>query len=150
MMEAFTAYIKTISALTVFSVAVGLLMPKGNFRQYTRWILGLLVLLAVLKPMLGLFRLEEMDFSQFFALPEQEVSYDAELGENWTRKTMENQVLSELQRQEQNVDGVHIAWNEESGLPEEMEISGKNLPDSLKEDVAKEYGMETEAVTLVP
>ena len=65
MMEAFTAYIKTISALTVFSVAVGLLMPNGNFRQYTRWILGLLVLLAVLKPMLGLFRLEEMDFSQF-------------------------------------------------------------------------------------
>lgn len=150
MMEAFTAYIKNISALTVFSVAVGLLMPNGNFRQYTRWILGLLVLLAVLKPMLGLFRLEEMDFSQFFALPEQEVSYDAELGENWTRKTMENQVLSELQRQEANVDGVHIGWNEESGLPEEMEISGKNLPESLKEDAAKEYGLETEAITLVP
>lgn len=150
MMEAFTAYIKTISALTVFLVAVGLLMPKGNFRQYTRWILGLLVLLAVLKPMLGLFHLEEMDFSQFFALPEQEVSYDAELGENWTRKTMENQVLSELQRQEPNVDDVHIAWNEESGLPEEMEISGKNLPESLKEDAAKEYGMETEAIMLAP
>ena len=100
--------------------------------------------------MLGLFHLEEMDFSQFFALPEQEVSYDAELGENWTRKTMENQVLSELQRQEPNVDDVHIAWNEESGLPEEMEISGRNLPESLKEDAAKEYGMETEAITLVP
>ena len=31
-----------------------------------------------------------------------------------------------------------------------MEISGKNLPESLKEDAAKEYGMETEAITLVP
>lgn len=89
-------------------------------------------------------------FFRFFALPEQEVSYDAELGENWTRKTMENQVLSELQRQEANVDGVHIGWNEESGLPEKMEISGKNLPESLKEDAAKEYGLETEAIALVP
>ena len=48
------------------------------------------------------------------------------------------------------MDDVHIAWNEECGLPEEMEISGRNLPKSLKEDAAKEYGMETEAIMLVP
>ena len=48
------------------------------------------------------------------------------------------------------MDGVHIGWNEESGLPEKMEISGKNLPESLKEDAAKEYGLETEAIALVP
>ena len=48
------------------------------------------------------------------------------------------------------MDGVHIGWNEESGLPEKMEISGKNLPESLKDEVAKKYGVETEAITLVP
>lgn len=55
MIAMFTAYIKTITALTVFAVMAGLLMPDGKFRQYTRWVLGLLVLTAMLDPVLQLF-----------------------------------------------------------------------------------------------
>lgn len=72
---------------------------------------------------------------------------------NWEKIGHERQwkirFCRNCKRQEANVDGVHIGWNEESGLAGEREIT-KNLPESLKEDAAKEYGLETEAITLVP
>ena len=61
-------------------------------------------------------------------------------------------VCTYLQMLKYEADGLRVLCVQaaESGLPEEMEISGKNLPESLKEDAAKEYGLETEAITLVP
>ena len=59
MMEAFAAYIKTITALAVFSALVGLLLPEGKYRRYTELVLGILVLTAVLRPLLGLFHAAE-------------------------------------------------------------------------------------------
>ena len=47
MMEAFAAYIKTITALAVFSALVGLLLPEGKYRRYTELVLGILVLLGL-------------------------------------------------------------------------------------------------------
>lgn len=55
MMEAFTAYIKTITALTVFSALAGMLLPEGKYRRYAELVLGIMVLTAVLHPLLGLF-----------------------------------------------------------------------------------------------
>lgn len=54
MMEAFTAYIKTITALTVFSALVSLLLPDGRYRRYAELVLGILILTAVLSPLLHL------------------------------------------------------------------------------------------------
>ncbi len=51
MVDAFTAYIKTITALTVFSVMAELLLPEGKFSAFLRPILGALVLFAVLQPL---------------------------------------------------------------------------------------------------
>ena len=59
MMAAFAAYIKTITALAVFSALVGLLLPEGKYRRYTELVLGILVLPAVLRPLLGLFHAAE-------------------------------------------------------------------------------------------
>ena len=39
MMAAFAAYIKTITALAVFSALVGLLLPEGKYRRYTELVL---------------------------------------------------------------------------------------------------------------
>ena len=58
MMAAFAAYIKTITALAVFSALVGLLLPEGKYRRYTELVLGILVLTA-LRPLLGLFHAAE-------------------------------------------------------------------------------------------
>lgn len=54
MMAAFTAYIKTITALTVFSAFVGILLPEGKYRRYAELVLGIMVLGAVLQPFLRL------------------------------------------------------------------------------------------------
>ena len=55
MMDAFAAYIKTITALTVFSALAGILLPEGKYRRYADLVLGIMVLGAVLKPLLRLF-----------------------------------------------------------------------------------------------
>ena len=54
MMDAFTAYIKTITALTVFSALAGILFPEGKYRRYAELILGIMILEAVLHPLLKL------------------------------------------------------------------------------------------------
>lgn len=54
MMEAFMAYIKTITALTVFSALTGILLPEGKYRRYAELVLGIMVLGAVLDPLLRL------------------------------------------------------------------------------------------------
>ena len=54
MMETFTAYIKTITALTIFSALVSILLPEGKYRRYAELVLGIMVLGAVLDPLLRL------------------------------------------------------------------------------------------------
>ena len=54
MMDAFTAYIKTVTALTIFSALAGILLPEGKYRRYAELVLGVMVLEAVLDPLLGL------------------------------------------------------------------------------------------------
>ena len=51
MMETFTAYIKTITALTIFSALTGILLPEGKYRRYAELVLGIMVLGAVLEPL---------------------------------------------------------------------------------------------------
>ena len=54
MMDAFTAYIKTVTALTIFSALADILLPEGKYRRYAELVLGIMVLEAVLAPLLGL------------------------------------------------------------------------------------------------
>lgn len=57
MMEAFAAYIKTITALTIFSALAEMLLPEEKYRRYAELVLGIMVLGAVLQPFLRLFAL---------------------------------------------------------------------------------------------
>ena len=54
MMDAFTAYIKTVTALTIFSALAGILLPEGKYWRYAELVLGVMVLEAVLDPLLRL------------------------------------------------------------------------------------------------
>ncbi|MBO5329395.1 stage III sporulation protein AF [Anaerotignum sp.] len=54
MMDAFAAYIKTITALTIFSALANILLPEGKYRRYAELVLGVMVLGAVLQPLLRL------------------------------------------------------------------------------------------------
>lgn len=54
MIEAFAAYIKTITALTIFSALTELLLPESRQRRYAQLILGIFILTAVLQPLFQL------------------------------------------------------------------------------------------------
>ena len=59
MLGAFGAYIKTITALTIFSAMVCILLPDGSSRKYVELVLGIMILTAVLGPMIKLFHLSD-------------------------------------------------------------------------------------------
>ena len=64
MITAFTAYIKTITALTIFSALTELLLPDGRQRRYAQLILGIFILTAVLHPFLQLMGKAEVPVMQ--------------------------------------------------------------------------------------
>lgn len=56
---AFASYIKTITALTIFSTMACMFLPNNSFRKYLELVLGILILSAVIKPMAALFQIED-------------------------------------------------------------------------------------------
>ncbi len=61
MTEAFSAYIKTIAAVTLFAAFSEMLMPDNSFKKYVQLVTGILLLTVMVKPMLNLFHLEAKD-----------------------------------------------------------------------------------------
>lgn len=62
MFVAFSAYIKTITALTIFSTMACMFLPNNTFRKYLELILGIMVLSAIVQPLVSLFQLENITF----------------------------------------------------------------------------------------
>lgn len=56
MITAFTAYIKTITALAIFSALTELLLPDSRERRYAQLVLGIFMLTAVLHPLFCLMK----------------------------------------------------------------------------------------------
>lgn len=54
MTEAFSAYIKTIAAVTLFMAFAEMLMPDNSFKKYIHLVTGILLLTVMVKPMLSL------------------------------------------------------------------------------------------------
>lgn len=56
MLEAFSAYIKNIAVFTLFAAFAELLIPENNFKKYLSFVMGMLLLTAILKPMFSIFQ----------------------------------------------------------------------------------------------
>ncbi len=141
MTEAFTAYIKTITALIVFSATASLFLPNGNFRQYTKWVLGVLVLTAMIEPIWRLFDVEDTEISIQHMLAEQP-QYDTQLQQKWVEKSAEQTILSTLQSEYPDI--VDIQMQPENG----MEIVVKEKTEGLEQQIAKKYGLQEENITI--
>ncbi|WP_304507209.1 stage III sporulation protein AF [Anaerotignum sp.] len=111
MMAALSAYIKTITALTIFSALACMLMPDGSFRKYVELVLGVLVLTAVLNPFLRIFGTDK--------------GY-MELGLLQNQARMEKYFLSSEEYEEIEQQRVTAAY-------------GQVLEDRVKEDLAQKY-----------
>ena len=152
MIEAFTSYIKTITALTLFSALAELFMPEGNFRKYLEMVLGIMVLAAVVQP---LFRLGESEIPIFPAEIsvqshlQKEKNY-AKMQEKWVRdaytKEMEEGILADLQNQYSTVEWVRATWEKDPkkhtyGSLQSMVIGGNKVPKEVGKYAAERYNL---------
>lgn len=159
MAEAFAAYIKTITALTLFSVMAGLLMPEGSFRKYLEMVLGVMILSAVIQPLFHLGDQVTLPKVQWEAagLPDAE-DYDA-LQEKWSHDAYEAQleaaVLTDLQAEDDTVEWVRVSWDQDPssdtyGSLESLEIGGKDTQEQIKTYAARRYELNPADISVTP
>ncbi len=159
MTEAFTAYIKTITALTLFSALAGLLMPEGKFRKYLEMVLGILVLSAVVQPLLRLGTSEPMEIQtkafSVSALPKRDY---AKMQEKWVHRAytekMEEGILSDLQSKYSTVKWVRVKWEEDTekdtyGSPTALTIGGNGVTEEIRTYGAERYRLPLSNVQIV-
>ena len=164
-METFGAYIKTITALTIFSALACMLMPEGSFRKYVELVLGVLVLTAVLNPFLRIFgadqgRMElgilqnqariEKKFQSAEAYEEiEEARISAAYGQ-----VLEERVMEDLTKKYDEIEWVNVTFcqdfeDQDYGTIEGMVIGypGDNAG-KIQTYAAKRYGLTEDAVTV--
>lgn len=151
MLEAFSAYIKNIAVFLLFSAFVELLIPENHFKKYVRFVMGLLLLIAVLRPMLLLFQrgadIELQTIQKMVSIGAREYRIENGIQEKWNnemildiyRKELEQKWTNELQY-EFNTKEVCVLM-EISERPEEYGriISVKIVGGSKKGEEMKEY-----------
>ncbi len=165
MMEALGAYIKTITALTIFSALACMLMPEGSFRKYVELVLGVLVLTAVINPFLRVFGTDKghmelgllqnqvrMEKSFLSAQDYEEMEHErisAAYGQ-----VLEERVKEDLTKKYEDIEWVNITFcqdfeDEDYGMIQSIVISypGENAG-KIQTYAAKRYGLAEEAVTV--
>lgn len=145
MTEAFTAYIKTITALIVFSATTSLFLPNGTFRQYTKWVLGVLVLTAMIEPIWRLFDTEhtELTMHQIVAM---QPEYDTQLQQKWVKKTAEQTMLTELQKEYPQI--LSVDMQQQNGDTHSIKIIVEEKIAGMEHSIAKKYGLEEENILI--
>lgn len=162
-MEAFSAYIKTITALTIFSALACMLMPDGSFRKYVELVLGVLVLTAVLNPFLRLFGSDKGDLElglmqnqarlekTFLTAEEYEQIEHQRMTEAYGQ-VLEDRVKEDLTKKYREIDWVEVTFcqdieEEDYGMIESITIGSTDEDaDKIQTYTAKRYGLPEEAV----
>lgn len=164
-MEGFGAYIKTITALTIFSALACMLMPDGSFRKYLELVLGALVLATVLQPFLQLFggaagdmelgilrnrlRLEETLLSPQAYLEIEQQRLDAAYA-----AVLEEKIEEDIRKKFPEIEWVRVDFcrdteGENYGMPEQITIgSGDEAAEKIHAYTAKRYGLAETAVSV--
>lgn len=65
MIEAFTAYIKTIAAFTLFVAFAEMLMPENSFKKYIQLIMGIMLLSVMLMPLFQMLHIKNWDLDKW-------------------------------------------------------------------------------------
>lgn len=165
MLEAFGAYIKTITALTIFSALACMLMPEGAFRKYVELVLGVLVLTAVLNPFLLVFGTDkgqvELDLlknqvrmeSMFLSAEEYESMEQQKVTAAYGQ-VLEDRVKEDLTKKYSDIDWVHIIFcqdmeSENYGTIENITIGyADDDAEKLRNYTAKRYGLAEDTVII--
>ena len=60
MLEAFSAYIKTVMFFIIFSALVGIILPSGKYKNYISVVLGFILIFVAAKPLSSLFNVNDI------------------------------------------------------------------------------------------
>ena len=108
MMEAFTAYIKTIAAFTLFAAFAEMLMPDNSFKKYIQLIMGIMLLSVMLRPVFMVLNVSALDFGRL----------EAAQG-NWGEELLENKTYYEELENRRIMEAYQLNLNEK--LTEEIQ-----------------------------
>ncbi len=167
MTEAFSAYIKTIAAFTLFAAFAEMLMPQSSFKKYIGLIIGILLLTAMLKPMLGIFFMKDVDMEALVDEKAEELGEHGILEEAAYYEDLEQRRITELYGQKLNeeiakdlegkfgkafwveAEFVQDSGNEDYGRILTVTVGGDcNQGEELKKYMAHTYDIPAERITI--
>jgi len=165
MMETLSAYIKTITALTIFSALACMLMPDGSFRKYVELVLGVLVLTAVLNPFLRIFGADkghmelgllqnQVRLEKVFLSADEYEQIEQQRVTQAYGQVLEDRVKEDLAKKYSDIDWISITFcqdieDEDYGTIEGISIGcAEEDAKKIQTYAAKRYGLPEEAVTV--
>lgn len=157
MITAFSAYIKTIVALAIFSTLANMLMPENDFKKYVELVVGLLVLATVLTPLFKIFGISINDIN-YDNFENTNVTYTLDLEEklliNAYKVELTEKILLDLLEQNYNILNIDVEFindtannnfGEISQISIECDLSDKY---SFREFIANRYNIDIEKVSV--
>ena len=164
-MDTLSAYIKTITALTIFSALACMLMPEGSFRKYVELVLGILVLTAVLNPFLRIFGTDkghmelgliqnQVRLEKVFLSTEEYEEIEQQRMTAAYGQVLEDRVKEDLTKKYSEIDWVDITFcqdmnNEDYGMIESITIGCSDEDaEKIQTYAAKRYELPEEAVSV--
>lgn len=99
MIEAFSAYIKTIAIFIIFSAFAEIIMPNENFKKYVHIVIGFLMIVIVLKPITTVLGKGGLDFTNMIEEKEVNISNEQIVQNGKNYEAMENEYLLNIYKQ---------------------------------------------------
>lgn len=99
MIEAFSAYIKTIAIFIIFSAFAEIIMPNENFKKYVHIVIGFLMIVIVLKPITTVLGKGGLDFTNMIEEKEVNSSDEQIVQDEKNYEAMENEYLLNIYKQ---------------------------------------------------
>lgn len=99
MIEAFSAYIKTIAIFIIFSAFAEIIMPNENFKKYVHIVIGFLMIVIVLKPITIVLGKGGLDFTNMIEEKEVNISDEQIVQDKKNYEAIENEYLLNIYKQ---------------------------------------------------
>lgn len=145
-MDYITSWISEIILLILMAVVLELLLPNSDMQRYVRMVVGLLLLLALLKPVLSVFEVDPDDILDSFT--SSAVVSQEKVKNSIENKKIEIQASSRAYIKEQMA--VRLKKKVKEKISEHFHLAISNIVIKLKEDgISRESGKAIQHIDVV-
>ncbi len=169
MLEIFKNWINVLLCLGIFTVIIKLIIPKNKLRKYIYSLLGIITIIAIISPVINVFKNNEMDESIKEVLSNMDTSTDSEVDKESLKNVQKDAVKnsfvesikidikSKLQEKGVTVNKVEIFMDDNYNIQKiEVNIAkldGKNSTldsvNTVVKYVNSEYGIEYSKIEVI-